>query len=84
MGYYESDIILSDISDLESDNHASISAFEKSVYSWSADENSFPARSSSPNHYLDTSYRKKKYTKTRAPTPYKPPILFSHKYSLGP
>ena len=84
-GYFESEIVLSDMDfpDFESDNHATICAFEKSAYSWSADANSLSARSSTSNQQLDSSYRKKKFTKTRAPTPFKPPT-FSQKYSIGP
>ena len=81
MGYYDSDIDLSDL--LESDNYTTIRALEESAFSWTADENPISEITSASDQHTDTSSRRKKYTKTRAPTPHKPQPIFAHRYSLG-
>ena len=81
MGYYTSDIDLSDY--FESDNHSTLRALEKSAYSWTADETTITESSCETGPHPETSVRKKKYTKTRAPTPHKTQATFSQKYTLS-
>ena len=80
MGYYDSEINLSD--NFESDSYSTLKALEKSAYSWTADETTIYEITCESDQHNDVSVRKKKYTKTRAPTPYKPQAIFSHKYSI--
>ena len=82
MGYYDdSEIDLSDY--FESDSYPTIRALEKSAFSWTADEITISEITCELDEHTDVSARKKKYIKTRAPTPYKPQAIFSHKYSIG-
>ena len=74
MGYYDSEIDLSDY--FESDSYSTLRALEKSAYSWTADEITISEITCESDEHTDVSARKKKYTKTRAPTPYKPQAIF--------
>ena len=74
MGYYYSDIDLSDC--LESNSYSTIRALEKSAFSWTADEITISEITCESDEHTDVSTRKKKYTKTRALTPYKPQAIF--------
>ena len=75
MGYYDSNIDLSDL--LESDNHTAIRALEESAFSWTVDEYPTSEITSASDQHTDTSSRRKKYTKTRVPTPHKPQPIFA-------
>ena len=81
MGYYNSDIDLSDY--FESDNHSTLKALEKSAYSWTADGTTVTEATSESGPPLGASVRRKKYTKTRTPTPHKTQATFSQKYTLS-
>ena len=78
MGYYDSDIDLSDI--LDPENYTTIRALENSAINWSASEDYVSETTSASDRHTDTSLRKKKYTKTRAPTPYKTQPTFASRY----
>ena len=78
MGYYDSDIDLSDI--LESETYTTIRALEESAVNWSAGEDYVSETTSTSDRHTDTSMRRKKYTKTRTPTPYKPQATLAPRY----
>ena len=80
MGYYDTDIDLSDL--LESDNYSITKAFEESVYSWTVDKDPTSETTSASGQRTDTGVRKKKYTKTRAPTPHRPQPIYTNRLSL--
>ena len=79
MGYYDSDIDLSDI--LESETYTTIRALEESPVNWSVDEDNVSETTSTSDRHTNTSMRRRKYTKTRTPTPYKPQAIFAPRYS---
>ena len=81
MGYYDSEIAFSDY--FESDSYSTIRALEMSAFSWTVYEITISEITCESDQHTDVSARKKKYTKTRAPTPYKPQAIFSNKYSIG-
>ena len=78
MGYYDSEIDLSDI--LESETYTTIRALEDSAINWSASEDYVSEATSTSDLHTDTSLRKKKYTKTRTPTPYKSQVKLASRY----
>ena len=81
MGYYVSDIDLSDLD--ESENYAPISVLEESAYFWTFEEDPISETTSTSDRQTDISTRRKKYTKNRAPTPYKPQTLFFPRHCPG-
>ena len=80
MGYYvsDSDIDLSDRPD--SDNHSTIRALGGI---WTLDDIPASETTSASGQHNDISSRRKKYTKTRAPTPHRPQPPFINRFSLG-
>ena len=81
MGYYNSDIDLSDY--FESDSHSTLRALEKSAYSWTADGTTITETTSESGPHSEACVRKKKYNKTRAPTPHKTQATFSQQYTIS-